>query len=76
MEGHKAALIAFVQNANFTDIVNNVKAATEGHKYYVCSNEVLKETSFSFKFHHPDDSKRPIDLEIMLFHFVKSLGLD
>ncbi|WP_321426187.1 hypothetical protein [uncultured Bacteroides sp.] len=52
------------------------KAATEGHKYDVCSNEVSKETSFPFKFHHPDDSKRPIDLEIMLFHFVKSLGLD
>jgi hypothetical protein len=65
-------LIIFVQNGNLTNIVNNVKAATKEHKYYVSSNEVSKETSFSFKFHHPDDSKRLIDLEIMLFHFVRN----
>lgn len=65
----KTALIVFVKNDSFSEIVEKAKSAILGHEYYVRSNGSSGETSFSYEFHLPNDKNRIIYLELMMFHF-------
>lgn len=67
----KTALIVFVKNDGFTDIVNKAKSVIIKHPYFVKTNGSLAETSFSYVFHLANDIERPIFLELMLFHFAQ-----
>lgn len=65
----KTALIVFVPNDGFTEIVEKAKLAIKSHPYYVRTNGVSDETSFSYIFHLANDKERLVYMELMLFHF-------
>ncbi|MFN8395267.1 MAG: hypothetical protein U0176_11515 [Bacteroidia bacterium] len=66
----KAALLVFVQNRDFSNVLSTIKASTEEHPYYVDANGARGDSSFSFIFHLPNDKDKMVYLEIIAFHFV------
>ncbi len=66
----KTALIVFVKNDGFADIVKKANAAIKKHEYYVRSRGATEDTSFSYVFCLPNDQDREIFLELMMFHFI------
>jgi hypothetical protein len=67
----KAALIVFVKNKDFTNILTAIKNETAKHPYFVDSAGSRGETSFSFHFHLPNDSAKIIHFEVIAFHYDK-----
>jgi len=67
----KVAIILFVPNNNFTNVLEAVKITTQAHQYYVRNNGQRGESSFSYVFHLPTDIDKHIYLEVMAFHFDK-----
>lgn len=66
----KVALIFFVQNDNFTEVIQKGQRATKDHPYFIRSvDESHYETRFSYIFRHSEDINRQIKTEIMFFHF-------
>lgn len=66
----KVAVIVFVQNDGFTDVLNKAKTVIRTHPYYVRTvEEHLYENRGSYIFHHAEDLQRLIKLELMLYHF-------
>ena len=67
----KTALMLFVTNKDFTNVIETVKAEAIKHPYYLKSVGERGETSFSFNFHLPHDRDKLVLLEIIVFHFHK-----
>lgn len=65
----KAALVVFVNNKDFSSVIETIKKTTSENPLYKSITGIKEETSFSCVFRFPDDSKKEIMLEIMLFHF-------
>lgn len=65
----KAALIFFVQNVDFTKVLDTVNIESSKHDYYKKSNGKNGESSFSYLFKLPNDEDKEVYLEIILFHF-------
>lgn len=67
----KTALIIFVDQKEFTSVINTLKIEIMKHsqfKRYINDNY---ESSFSYEFSLPSDSQKIIHLEVILFHFPK-----
>ena len=69
----KAALMIFVQQDGFTNIINKINATCKAHKYFVEYVNSQDKSSFSYIFHHPDDKGIKISLEVLVFHFNKKV---
>jgi hypothetical protein len=67
----KAALILFVTNKDFTNVIETIKKETPNHPYFLKSIGTRGETSFSFHFHLPQDKDKVVFLEIIAFHYDK-----
>lgn len=67
----KAALILFVTNKDFTNVIDTIKKETPNHPYFVNVTGARGETSFSFQFHLPQDKDKVVFLEIIAFHYDK-----
>jgi hypothetical protein len=67
----KAALMLFVTNKDFTNVIGAIKKETPNHQYFVKTTGARGETSFSFHFHLPQDKEKIVFLEIIAFHFDK-----
>ncbi len=67
----KAALILFVTNQDFTNVIDTIKKETPKHPYFLKSMGTRGETSFSFHFHLPQDKEKVVFLEIIAFHYDK-----
>ena len=67
----KAALILFVNNKDFTTVVQTIKTDIKKHPYFVKENGNRGESSFSFIFHLPQDSNKTVYLEVIAFHYDK-----
>lgn len=67
----KVAIILFVSNNDFTNVLEAIKTTTRTHPYYVQDNGQRGESSFSYIFHLPSDKSKLIYLEVMAFHFDK-----
>jgi hypothetical protein len=67
----KTALILFVSNKDFTNVIDTIKRETPNHPYFLKSTGIRGETSFSFHFHLPQDKNKIVFLEIIAFHYVK-----
>lgn len=67
----KVALMFFVKNKEMTKVNSIIKSEIEKHEYFIKSSGERGDTSFSFKFHLPQDSDKIIHLEVMTFHFDK-----
>jgi hypothetical protein len=65
----KVALIFFVQNRDFTKVLDNVNAESIKHNYFRKSNGKNGESSFSYLFKLPNDEDKVVYLEVILFHF-------
>lgn len=67
----KAALMLFVTNKDFTNVIDTIKKETPNHPYFLKSTGTRGETSFSFHFHLPQDKDKTVFLEIISFHYDK-----
>jgi hypothetical protein len=67
----KAALLLFVKNKDFTNIIDTIKKETSNHPYFLKHTGTRGETSFSFHFRLPQDKDKTVFLEIIAFHFDK-----
>ena len=71
----KAALIIFVENDSFKETIEKARKAIREHELYVKEGKYLldKANIISCVCHHSPDKGFLIDLNIMLFHFPKSV---
>jgi hypothetical protein len=65
----KVALIFFVNNKDFTNVLDSVKLESTKHEYFSKKNGENGESSFSYLYKLPNDEEKSVYLEIMLFHF-------
>ena len=63
------AILFFVDNKNFSDVLSKITDETRKHKYYVSTISATDQTNFSFIFSQKDDRQQRVNLEIMFFHF-------
>ncbi len=66
----KVALMLFVQNQNFSNVLNTILEETVKHPFYKKQVRKRGESSFSYIFCLPLDKDKEIQFEIMAFHFV------
>jgi hypothetical protein len=67
----KAAIIMFVRNNDFTDVLSNIPVEIKNHPYYLKTLNHKGESSFSFIFHLKNDRQKHVQLQVMAFHFDK-----
>lgn len=67
----KVALLFFVTNNDFSNVLKIVKSDISKHPYYLKDNGTKGESSFSYIFHLPQDKDKKVSLEILLFHYDK-----
>ena len=67
----KVALLMFVANKDFTNVIDVIKSQINKHPYFVKEIGSRGETSFSYTFRLPQDVKKPVSLEVMAFHYDK-----
>jgi hypothetical protein len=65
----KAALIVFVQNKSFTNVLNQIKKIVSDHEYFLEDTGQNGKSTYSFLMHLPEDSDKKVFLEVILFHF-------
>lgn len=65
----KAALLLFVDNKNFSAVIQKVRLEAQKSPYFVRVAKDRGETSLSFEFHLPDDEQRLVQFAILLFAF-------
>lgn len=64
----KAAVIMFVQNKNFTSVLETATSAISEHSNYVDFKNSTEETWHNYTFHLNDDPNRHLNLAVMLYH--------
>lgn len=67
----KVAVINFVQNTEFSDVLDKVKTSIKTHPNYLKELKANDETWFNYKFHLNGDRNREIDLAVISFHLPK-----
>ncbi|MEI6766786.1 MAG: hypothetical protein WCM76_14240 [Bacteroidota bacterium] len=66
----KVALIFFVDNKAFSDVIDQIETEGKKHEYYVNFISKNNDSNFSFIFRQKDDEKNQVKVEMMFFHFV------
>lgn len=67
----KVAVINFVQNSEFTDILSKIKIATPKHSNFLKELNEKDESWFNYKFHLNGDRNRELQLAVISFHLPK-----
>lgn len=67
----KTAIILFVKNKEFSQVISTIKSETKEHEYFLREIESRGESSFSFEFHLPSDNEKIVFLEVIAFHYDK-----
>ena len=67
----KVAVMLFVENKDFTNVLKTIKEETPNHDYFVKYKGDRGESSFSYDFHLKQDKDKIAQVEIMAFHFDK-----
>ena len=65
----KVAIIFFVDNKDFSNVLEQIEEEAKKHPYYVQYIGVKDKSSFSFVFRQKDDANNKVQVEIMFFHF-------
>lgn len=65
----KVALIFFVDNKDFSKVIETIRDEAKSHQYFVKELPPRGETSFSYIFSLPIDNDKEAFLEIIAFHF-------
>ncbi len=66
----KVALIFFVSNNDFTNVIKAARVEIAKHSYFLSEYGERGESSFSYIFHLPNDIERKVYVEVILFHFL------
>jgi len=64
----KAAVVMFVRNKNFSQVIDTVKEAISEHENYLGFVSEQDEGWYNYRFHINDDPNREVKLSLMLFH--------
>lgn len=67
----KVALIMFVKNKDFTNVLSTIKTEAKNHPYFLKETGSRGESSFSYLFSLPQDKNKHVFLEIIAFHYDK-----
>lgn len=67
----KSSITVFVENKDFTNVIESIKTKIETHECFIKFLSESKETWFNYLFHLPDDKSRNIKLAVQLFHIPK-----
>lgn len=67
----KTALMMFVDQKEFMEVVETVKESIKDHPHFYRYVKDTYDHSLSYEFSLPDDSRKIIQIEVMLFHFPK-----
>jgi hypothetical protein len=67
----KVAIINFVQNNEFTDVLDKVRISIKSHPNFLKELHPNDETWFNYKFHLNADRNRELDLAVISFHLPK-----
>lgn len=67
----KTAVILFVKNKEFSQVISTIKLETKQHEYFLRETGSHGESSFSYEFHLPNDKEKVVYLEVMAFHYDK-----
>ncbi|WP_312333260.1 hypothetical protein [Sphingobacterium sp.] len=67
----KTALMFFVDQKELSSIIDTIKTDISSHPNHIRYLKDSHETSLTYEFSLPEDSKKIIHVEIMLFHFPK-----
>ncbi len=68
----KVALLIFVTNQDFTNVLQTIADETKKHSYFSKVIGKRGESSFSFLMHLPQDKDKQIFLEVLSFHYDKN----
>jgi hypothetical protein len=66
----KVAIIFFVKNKDFSNVLRTINESVTKHPYFIRENGSHGESSFSYIFHFPTDKGKFIYTEIMAFHLL------
>jgi len=64
----KAAVVIFVENKDFSSVVNEVKTMTSNHPNFVRFVDEKEETWINYIFHINENPSREVKLAVLLFH--------
>lgn len=67
----KASVVIFVENKDFSNVLEKVKQIIKIHSCYVNYINQKDETWLNYIFHLPDDLNRKVMLAVQLFHIPK-----
>ncbi len=67
----KVAVINFVQNNEFSDVLEKVKTSSKTHPNFLKEMISNDESWFNYKFHLNGDRNREIDIAVISFHLPK-----
>ena len=67
----KAALIMFVKNKDFSNVLTTIKSEAKTHNLFMNEVGSRGESSFSYIFCLPQDKQKQVHFEIMAFHYDK-----
>jgi predicted alpha/beta-fold hydrolase len=65
----KTALLLFVKNKDFSNVLFTIKDEVKKHPYFVRENGLRGDSSFSYIFRLPQDPQKEVLFEIIAFHF-------
>jgi hypothetical protein len=65
----KLAVLFFVDNKDFSNVLDQIKGEAALHPYFVRFVSKRNDTDFSFIFRQKDDPSHQVKLEILFFHF-------
>jgi len=65
----KAAVIFFVRNQDFSEVLSTVKLTVPQHGNFLGDMKPSSETWFNYRFHVDGDRNREIRMAVLLFHF-------
>jgi len=68
----QAALIFFVKNKNFTNIINGIPSIIEKHPNYIEFNKTVSESWNCYSFSSNTDQHKKIDVSILCYHFPEN----
>lgn len=67
----KAIILLFNRNKRFTDVIHKIIGTAERHAHHDSTLSNIDETTFRFRFKHPSDIQRIVDLVLLCFDVPK-----
>ena len=67
----KTALLLFITNKEFSNVLTTIKNDIKSHPYFVKENGTRGESSFNYIFRLPQDKDKQVMFEVVAFHFDK-----